>query len=225
MYYQNDRLVGASAGALAAYGTGIITNMGNPAIWWLGIFALLFCVWRMTAGPMWLRAGVGALMVVSLTTMMITFHAAEPAIDPTTSTQPGPLNPISPIFWLAFAGMALFCAAGAVFAVVSRRFVPAFIVLGYVTAWMMWVPGNKARVLFYYHALGMLIFLVLALAYALTALRRVRFFAGGRWWSLAPLAYATIGVVVAAFLFFYPIWTAIPLTSPDAQMRLWVDAW
>jgi dolichyl-phosphate-mannose--protein O-mannosyl transferase len=71
----------------------------------------------------------------------------------------------------------------------------------------------------------MLIFLALGLAYALAALRHVRFFAAGRWWSLAPLAYAGVAAVVAAFIFFYPVWTAIPLTTPDQQMRLWVDAW
>jgi dolichyl-phosphate-mannose--protein O-mannosyl transferase len=53
----------------------------------------------------------------------------------------------------------------------------------------------------------------------------VRFFAAGRWWSLAPLAYAGVAAVFAAFIFFYPVWTAIPLTTPDQQMRLWVDAW
>ena len=203
-----------------------ISDMGNPAIWWLGILALLFCVWRMMAGAKWFRVCVGALMVVSLTTMILTFHAAEPGIDPITSTQPGPIGPVSPLFYLAFfGGMGLFCACAGTFAVISRRFVPAFIVLGYVTSWLMWVSGNKARVLFFYHALGMLIFLALALAYALAALRHVRFFAAGRWWSMAPLAYAGVAAVVAAFIFFYPIWTAIPLTTPDQQMRLWVDAW
>ncbi|MGO8687941.1 MAG: phospholipid carrier-dependent glycosyltransferase [Candidatus Dormibacteria bacterium] len=222
MYYQNAPLLDAPSYSA----TGVITNMGNPAIWWLGILALLFCVWRMMAGPKRLRVAVGALMVVSLTTMIITFHAAEPGIDPVTGTQPGPIGAVSPLFYVALVGgMGLFCVCAAVFAVVSRRFVPAFIVLGYVTSWMMWVPGNKARVLFFYHALGMLIFLALACAYALTSLRNVRFFARGRWWSLAPLAYAGVAVVVAAFIFFYPIWTAIPLTAPDQQMRLWVDAW
>ena len=222
MYYQSAPLLDAPAYT----GTGVITNMGNPAIWWLGILALLFCVWRMSTGPPWLRAGVGALMVASLTTMILTFHAAEPGIDSITGTQPGPLGPVSPLFWIAYVGgMGLFCACAAIFAVVSRRFVPAFIVLGYIASWMMWVPGNKARVLFFYHALGMLIFLALGLAYALAALRHVRFFAAGRWWSLAPLAYAGVAAVVAAFIFFYPVWTAIPLTTPDQQMRLWVDAW
>ena len=228
MYYQQAPLLDSPrvSGKATATGTGVITNMGNPAIWWFGILALLFCVWRMTAGPTWLRASVGALLVASLAVMIITFHAAEARVDPVTGTQPGPVHNLSPLFSIAFwGGIGLFSAAGAVFAVVSRRFVPAFIVLGYVASWMMWVLGNKQRVLFFYHALGMLIFLALALAYALTALRRVRFFAAGRWWSLAPLSYAGIGVVVAAFVFFYPVWTAIPLTTPDLQMRLWVDAW
>jgi hypothetical protein len=222
MYYQNMPLLDAPSYT----GVGVISNMGNPAVWWLGILALLFCVWRMSTGPPWLRAGVGALMVASLTTMILTFHAAEPGIDSITGTQPGPLGPVSPLFWIAYVGgMGLFCACAAIFAVVSRRFVPAFIVLGYVASWMMWVPGNKARVLFFYHALGMLIFVALALAYALTALRGVRFFLAGRWWSLAPLAYAGVAAVVAAFIFFYPIWTGVPLTNPDQLMRLWVDAW
>ena len=221
MYYQSAPLLDAPS----VTGTGVITNMGNPAVWWLGILGLLFCVWRMMAGAKWFRVCVGALMVVSLVTMILTFHAAEPGIDLITRTQPGPIGPVGPLFYLGFLGLGVFCACAGVFAVVSRRFVPAFIVLGYIASWMMWVPGNKARVLFYYHALGMLIFLALGLAYALAALRHVRFFAAGRWWSLAPLAYAGVAAVVAAFIFFYPVWTAIPLTTPDQQMRLWVDAW
>ena len=221
MYYQSAPLLDAPS----VTGTGVITNMGNPAVWWLGILGLLFCVWRMMAGAKWFRVCVGALMVVSLVTMILTFHAAEPGIDLITGTQPGPIGPVGPLFYLGFLGLGVFCACAGVFAVVSRRFVPAFIVLGYIASWMMWVPGNKARVLFFYHALGMLIFLALGLAYALAALRHVRFFAAGRWWSLAPLAYAGVAAVVAAFIFFYPVWTAIPLTTPDMQMRLWVDAW
>ena len=95
--------------------------------------------------------------------------------------------------------------------------------LGYIASWMMWVPGNERRVLFFYHALGMLLFTALALAYA----------ADGdpghpipRWRQgdvLAPVSYAVIGSVLAAFIFFYPIWTAMPQSSADQQMRIWVD--
>ena len=53
---------------------------------------------------------------------------------------------MSPLFNLAFlGGMGLFCACAAVFAVVSRRFVPAFIVLGYVTALDDVGAGQQAR--------------------------------------------------------------------------------
>lgn len=219
MYYQSAPLLDNHSYP----GTGVITNMGNPAVWWLGLLALLFCVWRMMTGPNWFRVAVGALMVASLTTLIITFHAAEPPSAPYEMS--GPLGHLSPLYYVAFLGMFLFAACAVVFAVVSRRFVPAFIVLGYLAAWLMWVPGNAKRVLFFYHALGILIFTALALAYAFAALRTVRFFARGRWWSLAPVAYAGIGLVVVAFIFFYPVWTAVPLTSADLQMRLWVDAW
>ena len=98
----------------------------------------------------------------------------------------------SPGFWfvVAFVGMIVFAGLVTVSAVISRRFVPAFIVLGYIASWMMWVPGNERRVLFFYHALGMLLFTALALAYALTAIRRLRVRIGDRQVSLAPVSYA-----------------------------------
>ena len=123
-----------------------------------------------------------------------------------------------------FVGMVVFAALVALSAAISRRFVPAFIILGYVASWMMWVPGNERRVLFFYHALGMLLFTALALAYALSAIRRVKIPFGGREVSLAPVAYAVIASVLAAFIFFYPIWTAMPQSSADQQMRVWVDS-
>jgi dolichyl-phosphate-mannose-protein mannosyltransferase len=124
---------------------------------------------------------------------------------------------------VAFIGVFVFAAMVTVSAVISRRFVPAFIVLGYLASWMMWVPGNERRVLFFYHALGIMLFTALALAYGLTAIRGVRVRMGNRRISLAPVAYALVGSVLAAFIFFYPIWTAMPQTAADQQMRIWVD--
>ncbi|MFN2581387.1 MAG: phospholipid carrier-dependent glycosyltransferase [Candidatus Dormibacteria bacterium] len=219
-----------------------ITDMGNPVVWWLAIPALLFCVWRMTRGPTLWRLGLGALGVVSLVAMIVLFAVAQRYHDPNNfntsytaaefaskfQLQPSPQYEIARVFpgpglYVALAGMVLFAAGAVVSAVVSRTFVPAFIVLGYVTAWMMWVVGNAARVLFFYHALGMLIFAVLALAYGLTAIRRIRI-PVGRWTlALAPVAYGAVAVVLAAFVFFYPVWTAAPLSSADHAMRIWVD--
>jgi dolichyl-phosphate-mannose--protein O-mannosyl transferase len=206
-------------------GQSTITDMGNPALWWPGLFALLFCVWRMLAGPMWLRLGVTALMVVSLILLIVTFRAAEQPLATSTGVQPGPILHVSPLLYVGFAGMVVFCIMAVIFAVVSRRFVPAFIVLGYTAGWLMWVPGNEQRVLFFYHALGMLLFLALAAAYALSAIRRITFSGRGRWWSLAPIAHAGVAVVVSGFIFFYPVWTAIPQNAADHQMRVWVDTW
>jgi hypothetical protein len=219
-----------------------ITDMGNPAIWWLGILALLFCVWRLTRGPNLWRLLVALIGLGSLVAMIILYQAAVRYHNPNnfntsyTASQFTALFHMEPssqyeiartypgsLFAVAYVGMIVFAALVAVSAVISRRFVPAFIILGYVASWMMWVPGNERRVLFFYHALGMLLFTALALAYALTAMRRIRIPFGRREISLAPVSYAVIGSVLAAFIFFYPMWTAMPQSSADQQMRVWVD--
>jgi hypothetical protein len=219
-----------------------ITDMGNPAIWWLGILALLFCLWRLTRGPNWWRLLVALIGLGSLVAMIIIYQSAVRYHNPNnfntsyTASQFTALFHMDPSsqyeiartypgswFAIAFVGMVVFAALVALSAAISRRFVPAFIILGYVASWMMWVPGNERRVLFFYHALGMLLFTALALAYALSALRRVRIPWGDRELSLAPVAYAVIASVLAAFIFFYPIWTAMPQSSADQQMRVWVD--
>jgi 4-amino-4-deoxy-L-arabinose transferase-like glycosyltransferase len=219
-----------------------ITDMGNPAIWWPAIPALFFCVWRMTRGPTLWRLGVGVLGVGSLVMMILLFHAAQryhapnDFNTPLTATQftnafhrdPTPsdeLARVDPGIWfiVAFAGVIIFAVVATVSAVISRNFVPAFIVLGYITAWMMWVPGNERRVLFFYHALGMLIFAILALAYALTAIRKLSLTVGRVRIPFSPVAYGAIGLVVAAFVFFYPVWTGAPISYADHLMRTWID--
>ncbi len=196
-----------------------ITDMGNPALWWLAIPALLACCWRLSRGPPMWRLILAVLGLASLSVMIVTFHAAQRPDAVTVRVSPGP------VFAAALLGVVVFCALVAVSAVVSRRFVPAFIVLGYITSWMLWVIGNERRVLFFYHALGMLLFAALALAYALAGLRNAVVTVAGRRLSLAPIAWAGALAVVAGFIFFYPIWTALPMPYSDHQMRLWVDAW
>ncbi|HEX4578579.1 MAG TPA: phospholipid carrier-dependent glycosyltransferase [Candidatus Dormibacteraeota bacterium] len=196
-----------------------VTNMGNPAVWWLSIPALLACMWRLSRGPPWWRLLVALIGLVSLAVMIITFHAAQQPDTVTVRVNPGAL------FTLAFLGVAAFAGLVAVSAAISRRFVPAFIVLGYVTSWMLWVAGNERRVLFFYHALGMLLFAALALAYVLAGLRTTVVSVGTRRVPLAPVAWAGLIAVMAGFVFFYPVWTALPMPDSDHQMRLWVDAW
>jgi dolichyl-phosphate-mannose--protein O-mannosyl transferase len=219
-----------------------ITDMGNPAIWWPALIALLFCLWQLTRGPTWWRLFVPFLGLVSLTAMILIYQAAVRYHDPSnfstaytaaqflakfkeTATSQYELAVVHPGIWfnVAFFGMFIFAGLVALSAVISRRFVPAFIILGYIASWLMWVPGNQLRVLFFYHALGILLFSALALAYALTHLRHAHLNIRGKRLSLAPYAFGFIGLVLAAFIFFYPIWTAIPLSPADQQARSWVD--
>lgn len=198
-------------------GDSTVTNMGNPAVWWGAIPALLVCLWRMTRGPVLWRLGTAVLCVGSLALLIIGFHAGEQSDTVTVRVQP------SSLYTLGLGGMVLFGGAAVVSGVISRRLVPTFIVFGYLVGWLMWMPGNARRVLFYYHALGSLLFGVLALAYAVSLLRDVHI-PIGRWrLPLGPLRYAAVGTVIASFIFFYPVWTGAPISSADHALRTWID--
>jgi hypothetical protein len=243
---------------------GWISDMGNPAVWWLAIPALLFCLWRAAGGrggwPMvvalagvlgfgvfyvlaystdkahirylgipvlvfglwyalrrWWPVGLASLGIVGLAEMIARYHVA-PRYD-LVRVNPGVG------FEVAFAAVVVFGGLLVVNAIVTRRFVPSFILIGYLAAWLMWVQGNERRVLFFYHMLGALIFACLALAYALAQLRRTVVTVAGRRIPLASLSYATVAVVLACFVFFYPLWTAIPITNSDFMLRMWVASW
>lgn len=194
-----------------------VTDMGNPAVWWLAIPALLFCAAHMLRGSPLQRAAVVALGGVSLAITIVTFHLGEQSGTVRVHPAAG--------FLVGVAGIVAFSALAVVGAVISRRFVPAFVVLGYLAAWMMWVLGNERRVLFFYHMLGALPFAAIGLAYGLTALRRTRVAMGAGSVALAPVAYAALLLVFAAFVFFYPLWTGIPLSQPDHDLRIWIAGW
>jgi len=243
---------------------GWITDMGNPAVWWMAIPALLFCLWKAVGGrgagrltvatagvvafgtfnlaafgyghsglrffgipflvaglayalERWWPVIVATLGMVSLAEMITLYHEA-PHYDLTRVN-------VGLGFKVAFAGMVLFGALLVINAVVSRRFVPSFILLGYLSAWLMWENGNERRVLFFYHMLGALIFMALALAYALTALRRTEMRLGSRRVPLAALAYGAVALVLVAFVFFYPMWTGAPQTLSDFNLRMWLATW
>jgi dolichyl-phosphate-mannose--protein O-mannosyl transferase len=108
-----------------------------------------------------------------------------------------------------------------------RRTVPAFIVLGYLVAWLMWMPGNEQRVLFFYHMLGALLFASLALGYWLSKMRgRQLRFKGFAWpFPASAISYGVIALAVASFVFFYPYWTGMPLSSASHDIRIWLESW
>jgi dolichyl-phosphate-mannose--protein O-mannosyl transferase len=82
--------------------------------------------------------------------------------------------------------------------------------------------------MFLYHMFGSLPLMMLAVAYALADL--------GKWVTdrnvgsirlLIPsgrlLATAYLGTVLVVFAFFYPLWTALPITSDSWTQRIWFN--
>jgi dolichyl-phosphate-mannose--protein O-mannosyl transferase len=90
------------------------------------------------------------------------------------------------------------------FIVRHRSFPAAVILLGFVTQYLPW--SHISRVLFMYHMFGGLIFMILALAFVLAWIA-THFPSGGR-----KLLVAHLGLTVVFFLYFYPVWTALPIS-------------
>jgi Dolichyl-phosphate-mannose-protein mannosyltransferase/C-terminal four TMM region of protein-O-mannosyltransferase len=92
------------------------------------------------------------------------------------------------------------------FIVRHRSFPAALILLGFITQYLPWFPIT--RVLFLYHMFGGLIFMILAAAFVVshvaTGLPRP---------NRRLLVAAYLGTAVLFFGYFYPVWTAVPISS------------
>jgi dolichyl-phosphate-mannose--protein O-mannosyl transferase len=152
-YYQDNLGHAASGGTLRAE----VFNLGNPAIWWASIPALIFC-------------GI---------------HAVR-----------------------------------------RRSYAPALIVIAFLAAWLPF--SRVTRVMFLYHMFGSLPFMILALSFALARLRHatLRFTVAGT--SLPALhgrqlALAYVGLTILVFVFFYPLWAALPISGDSWNERMWLN--
>jgi len=115
-------------------------------------------------------------------------------------------------------------AAMPYFIVRHRSFLAAVILLGFITQYAPWFPIS--RVLFMYHMFGGLIFMVLALAFVLAHLAE-KFRPPGR----EMLVAAHLATAVLFFGYFYPVWTALPISvsayaetdgTPPWGPKLWL---
>lgn len=100
----------------------------------------------------------------------------------------------------------------------SRRRDPAAIVLviGFFGQWLPWalVP----RIAFAYHFLPAVPFGCLAVSVAL-----VEVFDSGRVGRALAVAYAALAI--GFFAYFYPIYTAVPITPQALESRMWLSSW
>ena len=128
----------------------------------------------------------------------------------------------NPWIWLT----SLPCVVSLPYFVVRHRSFPAAVILlGFITQYAPWWPIT--RVLFMYHMFGGLVFMVLALAFVLAHLAS-KFRPPDR----NILVAAHLAVAVLFFGYFYPMWTAVPLSNsawaigagtPPWGPKLWFD--
>ena len=90
------------------------------------------------------------------------------------------------------------------------------VVLGFFGAWLPWalIP----RIAFAYHFLPSVPFGCVALAYTIR-----QFLSRGGTWRTAAICYCV--AVVAMFVFLFPIYSAIPLTRAQFDMRILIPSW
>lgn len=95
--------------------------------------------------------------------------------------------------------------------------VVSFVLVNYAANWLPWLVVGRCT--FLYHALGLVVFGSLALAWLLS-----------RWlldprWHYRAMAMAMVLATLWGFWFWLPIWIGLPL-SPDAlQQRWWLKTW
>jgi len=92
------------------------------------------------------------------------------------------------------------------FIVRYRSFPATVILLGFLSQYLPW--SLISRVIFMYHMFGGLIFMVLALAFVLTHLAEKL-----RRPQRELLVAAYLGMAVLSFGYFYPVWTAVPISQ------------
>jgi dolichyl-phosphate-mannose--protein O-mannosyl transferase len=114
-----------------------------------------------------------------------------------------------------------------------RSFPAAVILVGFVTQYLPW--SRITRVIFLYHMFGGLIFMVLALAFVLVRMQqagpiRIDFWGDRIVLPTRFLVPVYLGVVVVSFLYFYPVWTGLPISSGSYLNgfplgKMWLQTW
>jgi dolichyl-phosphate-mannose-protein mannosyltransferase len=115
-----------------------------------------------------------------------------------------------------------------------RSFPAAVILVGFVTQYLPW--SRVTRVIFLYHMFGGLIFMVLALAFVLVRMQQagpIRIDLSGDRLVVHTryLVPTFLVVVVLAFLYFYPVWTGLPISDQSYLNdlthggKMWLRTW
>jgi dolichyl-phosphate-mannose-protein mannosyltransferase len=103
------------------------------------------------------------------------------------------------------------------FIIRHKSFAATVILLGFITQYLPW--SQITRVIFMYHMFGGLIFMVLALAFVLAKIAEAAPQVGRR------ILVGHLAVSVAFFFYFYPLWTALPISSSALNIADGTPIW
>ncbi|MEB3289656.1 MAG: phospholipid carrier-dependent glycosyltransferase [Leptolyngbya sp.] len=95
--------------------------------------------------------------------------------------------------------------------------VPSFPVINYLSQWLPWLLVSRCT--FLYHALGMVAFSSLALAWLVSGWLGHRH-RSRRWWG-----WTILGLVAVGFLFWLPLFIGWPLSPSALARRWWLPTW
>jgi len=98
----------------------------------------------------------------------------------------------------------------------TRRALAGVLALGFFGQWLPWalVP----RIAFAYHFLP-------AVPWGALSVGALVAWAWRRGGACRAIAALYVAIVVGAFVFFYPIWTGVPLTERAFEWRMWFPSW
>jgi dolichyl-phosphate-mannose--protein O-mannosyl transferase len=103
-----------------------------------------------------------------------------------------------------------------------RDWVAGFVIVAGLGQYLPWFLVSRPQ--FFFYVLPIVPFFVLALTYMARDLATVHL-AGSRARPYLPVAVAFVITAVAAFVFFYPVLAAVPLSEKAWQARQWFGSW
>ena len=128
------------------------------------------------------------------------------------------------VAWMADLGnpwiwwTSLPCVLSLPYFIIRHKSFPATVILlGFITQYLPWTVIT--RVIFMYHMFGGLIFMILALAFVLAQIAQNVPHVGRQ------ILVGHLAVAVAFFFYFYPVWTALPISTSALYISPGTPIW
>ncbi len=173
--------------------------MGNPAVWWLFLPAMFFCLYH------WFE-GRARMIGVGLTVLGFAGYGFFGLLSALNIAQ------VPLVVWGIFFLPAVGFTIAEAWSGRANGWGLGLILLGFFGQWIPWYISP--RVSYFYHMLPSVPFGVLGIVYAMQHLRLPR-----------RVAVGYLVVAAGTFLFFYPHFTAWSIPRTVSNMMYWLPTW